>query len=52
VGFGSTHTELLMYHHRLLFGTDPTGEITARFDSIGDRQLVIALLSSPEYQLD
>jgi uncharacterized protein (DUF1800 family) len=50
-GLGSTHADVLTYHHRLLFGTDPTADMAARLASLDDRKLVIALLSSPESQL-
>jgi uncharacterized protein (DUF1800 family) len=42
---------VLTYHHRLLFGTDPTRDTTARLAALDGRQLVTALLSSPEAQL-
>jgi len=50
-GFGTERADVLTYHHRLLFGTDPTAEMTKRLASLEDRKLVTALLSSPEAQL-
>lgn len=50
-GFGAEPRDLLTYHHRLLFGTDPTAEFTERLSSLIDRKLVIAILASPEAQL-
>jgi uncharacterized protein (DUF1800 family) len=39
---------VLTYHHRLLFGTDPRADMRRR---IGDANVAIVLLSSPEAQL-
>jgi uncharacterized protein (DUF1800 family) len=39
---------VLTYHHRLLFGTDPTAEMRRR---IGESNAAVVLLSSPEAQL-
>jgi uncharacterized protein (DUF1800 family) len=50
-GLGTSHSDVLTYHHRLLFGTDPSAETTMRYAGLKDRQLVTALLSSPEAQL-
>jgi uncharacterized protein (DUF1800 family) len=50
-GFGSQRTDVLLYHHRLLFGTDPTAELTKQLAALDARKLVVALLSSPEAQL-
>ena len=50
-GFGSNRTDVLVYHSRLLFGTDPPAEQTDRLSKLNDRPLVTALLSSPEAQL-
>jgi hypothetical protein len=50
-GFGSARDDLLTYHHRLLFGTDPTHDLIVRLSELGGRKIVIALLSSPEGQL-
>jgi uncharacterized protein (DUF1800 family) len=47
-GMGIAHADVLTYHHRLLFGTDPTADMTMRFALLEDRQLVTGLLSSPE----
>lgn len=51
VGMGGGRADVLTYHHRLLFGTDPTPEMSKRFAPVKDQQLAIALLSSPEAQL-
>ena len=50
-GFGSTAADVLTFHHRLLFGTDPTGETRKRLEGLAPTKMVIALLSSPEAQL-
>jgi uncharacterized protein (DUF1800 family) len=50
-GFGATGADVLTYHHRLLFGTDPTPEVTKNLGALDGRKLVTALLSSPEAQL-
>jgi uncharacterized protein (DUF1800 family) len=50
-GFGSGRTDMLTYHHRLLFGTDPPAELTRRLAPLEGRNLVTGLLSSPEAQL-
>jgi uncharacterized protein (DUF1800 family) len=50
-GLGAARIDVLTYHHRLLFGTDPTADVIARLAPLEDRQLVTALLSSPEAQL-
>ena len=50
-GLGTSQADVLTYLHRLFFGTDPTAETTTRYASLEDRQLVTALLSSPEAQL-
>jgi uncharacterized protein (DUF1800 family) len=50
-GFGTGRADVLTYHHRLLFGTDPTRELTTRLSAVEGRKVVIALLSSPEAQL-
>jgi uncharacterized protein (DUF1800 family) len=50
-GYGDTRTDVLTYHHRLLFGTDPTAQLTKNLAELTGRKLVIALLSSPEAQL-
>ncbi|AWM40251.1 hypothetical protein GobsT_12920 [Gemmata obscuriglobus] len=43
--------DVLTFHHRLLFGTDPSAEMRARLGKLAPPKLVIALLSSPEAQL-
>jgi uncharacterized protein (DUF1800 family) len=50
-GFGQARADVLTYHHRLLFGTDPPAELTQRLTPLDGRKLVTALLSSPEAQL-
>lgn len=50
-GFGATATDVLTFHHRLLFGTDPTADTRKSFESLAPTKMVIALLSSPEAQL-
>jgi uncharacterized protein (DUF1800 family) len=50
-GFGSAFADVLTFHHRLLFGSDPTAETRKRFESLSPTKMVIALLSSPEAQL-
>jgi uncharacterized protein (DUF1800 family) len=49
--FGTGGADVLVYHHRLLFGTDPARELTARLSGLEGRKGVTALLSSPEAQL-
>jgi hypothetical protein len=48
-GFGKA--DALTFHHRLLFGTDPTPEAKKRLASLPAARMVTALLSSPEAQL-
>jgi uncharacterized protein (DUF1800 family) len=50
-GFGAARADVLVYHHRLLFGTDPAAELAERLTPLDGRKLVTALLSSPEAQL-
>jgi uncharacterized protein (DUF1800 family) len=50
-GFGSKPNDLVTYHHRLLFGSDPSAETMSRFGSSAPRSMVTALLSSPDAQL-
>ncbi|QJW99890.1 DUF1800 domain-containing protein [Frigoriglobus tundricola] len=50
-GFGTARTDVLVYHSRLLFGTDPPAALTGRLGKLDGRPLVTALLSSPEAQL-
>jgi hypothetical protein len=50
-GFGTTPAEVLTFHHRLMFGTDPTAQTRRRLASWGSGRMVVALLSSPEAQL-
>jgi uncharacterized protein (DUF1800 family) len=50
-GFGAGRADVLAYHHRLLFGTDPAAELVERLARLDGRKIVTALLSSPEAQL-
>ena len=50
-GLASDPAGVLTYHHRLLFGADPTAELTTNLAALDGRKLVTALLSSPEAQL-
>ena len=50
-GFGSAAADVLTFHHRLLFGTDPTADARKRLEPLPPAKMVIALLSSPEAQL-
>jgi hypothetical protein len=47
-GFGSDAASVLTFHHRLLFGADPTPELRRR---AAGAKAVPLLLSSPEAQL-
>jgi uncharacterized protein (DUF1800 family) len=50
-GFGSDQAAVLTFHHRLLFGTDPSDELRRRIGGVDGRQVVPALLSLPKGQL-
>jgi uncharacterized protein (DUF1800 family) len=50
-GFGTDGKSVLTFHHRLLFGTDPTAEVRRRTSAADGKKLVTILLSSPEAQL-
>lgn len=50
-GFGAKAADGLTFHHRLLFGVDPTAEAKARLASLEATKMVTAMLSSPEAQL-
>jgi uncharacterized protein (DUF1800 family) len=50
-GFGTAPADVLTYHHRLLFGTDPFADTRKRLESLELPKMVTALLSSPEAQL-
>jgi uncharacterized protein (DUF1800 family) len=50
-GFGREPEDVLTFHCRLLFGTDPADEIRHRFAGADGPKLVAMLLSSPEAQL-
>lgn len=43
--------DVLTYHHRLLFGTDPAADLRSRLGPLEPKTMVTALLSSPEAQL-
>jgi uncharacterized protein (DUF1800 family) len=47
-GFGADTDSVLTFHHRLLFGTDPTSEARHRGTEAGGGKAVIILLSSPQ----
>jgi uncharacterized protein (DUF1800 family) len=47
-GLGADAASVLTYHHRLLFGTDPSAEMRRR---VGGANAAVVLLSSPESQL-
>jgi hypothetical protein len=49
-GFGTKPADLLSFHSRLLFGTDPTESIV-KLQSLQPAKMVTALLSTPEAQL-
>jgi uncharacterized protein (DUF1800 family) len=50
-GFGSDADSVLTFHHRLLFGTDPTAEVRRRARGAEGGKIVALLLSMPEAQL-
>jgi hypothetical protein len=50
-GFGTGTKDLLTFHHRLLFGTDPAPAFRKRMDGASGRAIVERLLASPEAQL-
>jgi uncharacterized protein (DUF1800 family) len=50
-GFGAKPGDVLTYHHRVLFGTDPTAEARNRLESLAPARMVTALLSSPDAQI-
>ena len=50
-GFGTAPADVLTFHHRLLFGTDPTADTRERLEPLELPKVVTALLSSPEAQL-
>jgi uncharacterized protein (DUF1800 family) len=50
-GFGRAATDVLTFHHRLLFGSDPTAGVKGRLEALKQSTRVTALLSSPEAQL-
>jgi uncharacterized protein (DUF1800 family) len=50
-GFGTDADAVLTFHHRLLFGTDPTAEVRRRVSGADGGKMVAMLLASPEAQL-
>lgn len=50
-GFGVKPADVLSFHHRLLFGTDPSADTRKRLEPLEMPKMVTALLSSPEAQL-
>jgi uncharacterized protein (DUF1800 family) len=50
-GFETDANAVLTFHHRLLFGTDPTAEVRRRASGADGGKVVAMLLSSPEAQL-
>jgi uncharacterized protein (DUF1800 family) len=50
-GVGTDADAVLAFHHRLLFGTDPTADVRRRASATDAGKLVALLLSSPEAQL-
>ncbi|MDY3550973.1 DUF1800 domain-containing protein [Gemmata sp. JC717] len=50
-GFGPAAADVLTFHHRLLFGTEPPADTRKRLESLTPARAVTALLSSPEAQL-
>jgi uncharacterized protein (DUF1800 family) len=50
-GFGSDPDGVLTFHHRLLFGADPTAAVRRRLAGADGGKTVTGLLSSPEGQL-
>jgi uncharacterized protein (DUF1800 family) len=50
-GFGADAAAVLTFHHRLLFGTEPSAELQKRLGGTDGRKVVVALLSSPEGQI-
>jgi uncharacterized protein (DUF1800 family) len=50
-GFGSGPRDVLTFHHRLVFGTGPSGSFRKRTETADRRAIVERLLASPEAQL-
>jgi uncharacterized protein (DUF1800 family) len=50
-GYPTQPADLLTFHHRLLFGIDPTADTRKRLESLEPAKMVTAMLSSPEAQL-
>jgi uncharacterized protein (DUF1800 family) len=51
VGFGGDAVGILTFHHRLLFGVDPTAEMRRRLANVDANKVVVMLLAAPEAQL-
>jgi uncharacterized protein (DUF1800 family) len=49
--FGSSPDAVLIFFHRLLFGTDPPAGVRRRVNGAASSRVIDALLSSPEAQL-
>jgi uncharacterized protein (DUF1800 family) len=50
-GFGTDAGAVLLFHHRLLFGTDPSANVRRRVAGAEGGKLVAMLLSSPAAQI-
>jgi uncharacterized protein (DUF1800 family) len=50
-GWATDADSVLTFHHRLLFGTDPTPELRRRASGADGGKMMVLLLSSPEAQL-
>jgi uncharacterized protein (DUF1800 family) len=50
-GFGTDRDSVLTFHHRLLFGIDPTAEARNRLSQLESQKMTALLLASPEAQL-
>jgi uncharacterized protein (DUF1800 family) len=50
-GFGSGPDAVLTFHHRMLFGSEPSAATRQKLRGAGSTKVVTSLLSSPEAQL-
>jgi uncharacterized protein (DUF1800 family) len=50
-GFGADPADAVVFHHRLLFGTNPDADTKSRLIGLDGVKMVTALLSSPEAQI-
>ena len=50
-GFSVKPADVLTFHHRLLFGTDPSADTRKRLEPLDAAKMTTALLSSAEAQL-